>query len=297
MKVFGKMTRSCVLILSLLWLSACGSATQSPANNELTQVRLMSYNLWYANSNRHLWSLRKDKLVASILQAQPDLLGLQEADGPWMAELPKLLTDYAFVGVGRDDGKTSGEYSAIFYLKQKFELLDSGTFWLSDTPNTPSFGWGASNRRICTWAYLRNTETGEVIAHFNTHLDHESQQARHEGLALIQEKISASPYPVVLSGDLNFQQGSALYQELENSLLTDSKVAAKQSIGAATFNRLQPKARELGKVIDFIFVQQSAFHVSKYQVLTDAEFEHEAQHLPVSDHYPVVADLIMLRQE
>lgn len=294
MQVVVQLAKYCLIVISLT-LAACGDSSQSLPNHELTQLKLMSYNLRYASSDLDVWLLRKDKLIQSIRESKPDVLGIQEADGPWMGELTSSLTHYAYVGVGRDDGKTAGEYAAIFYLKQKFELLESGTFWLSETPDIPSFGWGANNRRICTYAYLKNRQTGEVTAHFNTHLDHQSQLAREQGMALIASRIASSPYPVVLTGDLNTPEGSELYQNITSGLLIDSKVAAKNSHSAGTFNYFLPQGWDLGIVIDYILVQPSAFHVANYQVLTDAAFEYQGQLLPLSDHFPVVVDLIVLK--
>jgi len=283
-----------VLICSILMIAGCSDSSSSPEDTTtLTALRVMSYNLRYASSDTTAWALRRPVVVGAINDVKPDLLGVQEADELWMEALPGLLTDYAYVGVGRDDGVAAGEFSAIFYLKEKYEVFDSGTFWLSEIPDEPSFGWGANNRRICTYAYIMDRATGEVFVHFNTHLDHESEPARVNGTALILETINSSPYPVILTGDFNFPEGTATYQTITSSGLADTKHAAATTMDHGTINFFAPNSPDFGLVIDFIFAQEDAFDVSTYQVLTSYEFDDNGERIPASDHYPVVADLLL----
>lgn len=248
----------------------------------------MSYNLRYGDLGLIVEeNTRKDPLVASINAHRPDFLGVQEANEPWMEILPVELSDYDFVGVGRDDGDSSGERSAIFFLKDRWEVLESGTFWLSPTPEEPSFGWGANNRRLCTWAYLRNRVTGELVAPFNTHLDHESAEARVNGIALILERVARSPYPVVLTGDFNFPEGTSLYESVQETDLVDTKVLAAEVEAYGTINFFMPNTGDLGLVIDYVFVQEAYFSVTRYEV----DYSQEHNGIPVSDHYPVIAHI------
>jgi len=248
----------------------------------------MSYNLRYGDSGLLVEEdSRKYPLAESINQHKPDFLGVQEANEPWIEVLADLLPDYDFVGVGRDDGFASGERAAIYYLRDKWAVLDSGDFWLSTTPEVPSYGWGANHRRICTWAFFQNLVSGEVVAHFNTHLDHESEEARINGTRLILDRVAQPPYPVIFTGDLNFVEGSDLYQEIQITSLSDSKFLAVLQLPYGTVNYFLPNIGDLGIVIDFVFVQPEYFDVSRYEV----DYSRKIGGVAVSDHYPVIVDL------
>lgn len=279
--------------LLLLGLSACLDSSDNEGPREATTLKVMSYNLRYGDNGLLVEdNTRKTPLIASIKQHKPDFLGVQEANEPWMQILPEALSDYAYVGVGRDDGKAAGEHAAIFYRKDKYDVLESGTFWLSDTPEEPSYGWGANHRRICTWAYFRNLKTGEIIAHFNTHLDHQVEEARVNGVALILDRLQRSPYPVVLSGDFNFLEGTNQYKVIESADMLDTKHTAAISEPYGTFNFFKENDRDYNIVIDIIFSQKDEFSVKSYRVDHSAEFNG----LPVSDHYPVIAELELTYQ-
>lgn len=195
------------VVLSIIWYVFHIPNVKDVPNIENGQIRVMSYNLRYGWSDYDEWIKRKDLLVEQILEYKPDSIGIQEGDDLWMSEdegLPKLLEGYDYVGVGRDDGKTSGEYAAVFYLKDKYEVINSGNFWLSETPELPSIGWDAVAYRICTWVTLRDKETGDTYTHYNTHLDHKGERARTESTSLIIEKVLSSTTPAVITGDFNF---------------------------------------------------------------------------------------------
>lgn len=253
------------------------------------RVKVMSYNLRYGDESLDQEDSRQVNLLASIHHHRPDLLGVQEANEPWMEILPRELKDYAYVGVGRDDGVAAGERSAIFYLADKFEVIETGTFWLSETPEEPSFGWGATNRRVCTWAYLRNRFTGTVTAHFNTHLDHEVHEARVKGMAIILDRIAQSPHPVILTGDFNIIEGSELYETVEATKLSDTKHSAAESRPYSTMNWFIPD-EETAWVIDYVFAEEGRFDVLRYEV--DHTWRYDGK--PVSDHYPVLAELALV---
>ncbi|SHK53421.1 endonuclease/exonuclease/phosphatase family protein [Paramaledivibacter caminithermalis] len=247
------------------------------------------------------WSVRRwvgfyaYKLIKQILKYKPDSLGIQEGDYGWMNEhdgLPALLEGYSYVGVGRDDGKTLGEYAAIFYLKEKYDIIDSGTFWISETPDTPSMGWDAVANRICTWAILKNKENGEVYTHFNTHLDHVGKQARTEGVKLLIDKISKCQTPFVLTGDFNFMKDSKDYKTIiESDLLLDSKLVAEDTMSHGTINWFLPFNFKYLKPIDFCFVSKDHIKVYKYRV----DNSYWADGHPVSDHYPIIVDFELIK--
>lgn len=193
------------------------------------------------------------------------------------------MTYYDFVGVGRDDGKDKGEYSAIFYKKDKFKVLESATFWLSETPDKAGMGWDAACNRICTYALFKHRESKQKFWMFNTHFDHIGVEARKNSTILIVEKIdeiNTERYPVILTGDFNMEPNNENIKFLLNNL-RDSKTISKNKFGPdVTFNGFyfdQP----VNKRIDYIFVSNS-ISVNKYAVLSDSwDLKYPSDHFPV----------------
>ena len=249
--------------------------------------RFMTYNLRYSASDYDEWYERRDEIVSLIENYEPDSIGMQEADWGWMDFLPSELDNYSYVGVGRDDGESEGEFAPIFYLTEKFNLLENGTFWLSDTPDEPSYGWDAVCRRICTYAILENRDTGEVFAHFNTHLDHEGEIAREKGAELIINKTMEMEYPVILTGDMNFLEGTKVYDIIEKSNLSDTKFLTDITMAWGTMNYFTNYHFRFIPPIDFIFVTDESIHVDRYEVL----YQHRYNGKPLSDHFPVFSDI------
>ena len=142
-------------------------------------LRVMSFNIRCTNVGSASWEDRIGIVSQTMLDSEADSIGVQEATPEWMATLKNTVSEkYAYVGVARDDGANEGEYSAIFYLKDKYDVIDSGTFWLSKTPEKPSLGWDAACKRICTWVHLNDKESGEEYVHMNSHFDHIGIAAR-----------------------------------------------------------------------------------------------------------------------
>ena len=154
-------------------------------------MEIMTYNIKYANENdgENSWSNRKDFITNQLKFYEPDAFGVQEAVKQQMDYFKDHLDGYDYVGVGRDDGKEGGEYSAIFYKKSRLKVLKHDTFWLSETPQKPSKGWDAAYPRICTYALFEDQQTGEKFWYFNTHFDHIGDKARKESAKLIWKKI------------------------------------------------------------------------------------------------------------
>lgn len=245
-----------------------------------------SYNIRYNNPGDSLnaWPLRKEVVRRLINFHEIDLLGVQEALHDQILDLAEIKR-FAWVGVGRDDGKTKGEYSAIFYDKTVFEAIESGTFWLSPTPDRVSKGWDADLERICTWAKFRHIASGQVFFHFNTHFDHRGEQARQESAKLLVAKATemAGSLPTLITGDFNALPASIAIQRMTASFIDSKSVSKLAPYGPEgttnSFDYLHP----LDKRIDYIFVSR-AVKVLKYGVLTD----HYDRRYP-SDHLPVVA--------
>lgn len=255
-------------------------------NLKAQEVSLMTYNikLDYPKEGDNSWENRKPMLLGQIQFYEPDILGVQEAMPNQMNDLDSLLTNYKFVGVGRDDGKNEGEYSAIFYNHNKMEVLESATFWLSKTPSKVSKGWDANYNRVCTYGLFQNKLTGKKFWVFNTHFDHVGITARVESAKLIIQKIKEinnDSFPVVLMGDFNMDETHESIQ-LINHYLNDSKAISKSTpFGpSGTFNGFhfnQPVVER----IDYIFLS-SEIKVDKYAVLSDSnECKYPSDHLPV----------------
>lgn len=252
-------------------------------------LRIMTFNVRYSNVGKETREDRVDIVSKTILDSEADSVGVQEATPEWMDDFKETLSEkYAYVGVGRDDGDNEGEYSAIFYLKDKYTVEDSGTFWLSETPEKVSVGWDAACTRICTWAILVNKKTGEKYVHLNSHFDHVGVEARKNSVDMIVEKAKEyADLPVVFTADMNVKQGSVDYMSFVNSgILDDTKFIAPDTMDYLTYHDTKPYALQ-DWIIDYVMINDK-FDALSYKVVTegiDGRF--------VSDHYPVYADIVI----
>ncbi|MGN0527341.1 MAG: endonuclease/exonuclease/phosphatase family protein [Acutalibacteraceae bacterium] len=250
-------------------------------------VRAMTFNVRCTNVGKASMYERIDIVSDTILNSEADSIGIQEATPSWMRALKNTVDDkYAFVGEGRDGGD-SGEYSAILYLKDKYNLVDSGTFWLSQTPDVPSKSWDAAFNRICTWAILENKETHGKYIHINSHFDHIGEEARAQSVKMILEKANEyKDLPVVFTADMNVCEGTENYlQFTSDGGLTDTKYIAENTMEFCTFHNLDPLGENEGNVIDYVMVNEF-WGAKEYRVVTagiDGAY--------VSDHFPVYADI------
>ena len=249
------------------------------------ELSVMTYNikLDYPKEGENSWINRKPFFINQIKFYEPDIFGVQEAMPNQMKDIDSLLPKYSFVGVGRDDGKDEGEYSAIFYNKEKMNVLKSSTFWLSETPDQVSMGWDAVCNRICTYALFEDKTSGKRFWMFNTHFDHVGVEARKNSATLIIQKIkeiNAETLPVILSGDFNMEDTHESIQFIEQHL-KDSKSIAKVVFGPlGTFNNFEFD-KPVTRRIDFIFVSPE-ISVEKYAVLSDSwDCKYPSDHLPV----------------
>lgn len=281
------------------------------------ELYVCTYNVRYKNSGDtdagNGWNTRRTYLINLVNFQQPDLLGVQEAVNAQMTDIASGLKDYAYIGVGRNDGGTSGEYSAIFYRKERMTVLDHGDFWLSDTPYKPSKGFpskggGTSYYRICTWGKFFDKLTGTVVYHFNTHMDLDETN-RQQSYYLIKQKIqeiASTTAPVIVTGDYNAVQTGDSYKLFLNSgFLYDCYARSKQKFmtngtcpgfNANTYSTVSGELRR----IDHIFVTK-AFNVEHYGVLNPCYYStsgtadyHERAY---SDHSPVCAKLSIRNPE
>ncbi|RIK85860.1 MAG: endonuclease [Planctomycetota bacterium] len=274
-------TRAAVLLL--LVLARPLAAAAEPLN-------VMTFNIRYgtAPDGENAWPHRRELVVAVIKQAAPDLLGLQEALRAQLDELDDALDGYARIGVGRQaDG--DGEYSAIYYRSSRFDLQDAGTFWLSETPETPgSTTWGNTLPRICTWARLFDRTSGQRILYLNTHWDHQSQPARLQSAKLMARRLAEldrDDCAVIVSGDLNAAPDNpATTSLLEEAHLRDSfALVHPDATEVGTFNGFG-QARLAGK-IDYVLVNDRCT-VSSAEIIRTKQGDRYP-----SDHFPVTATI------
>lgn len=265
-----------------------GQAIVPEKTPELTpgcDVRVVQFNLRSTGLGKTSVAYRAPRLVAQLKEINADSMGFQEASIDWMLYLTEHLEGYDFVGVGRTDGKLLGEFSPIFYRSDKYTLVDSGTFWLSKTPDKAgSKNWGSQNIRICTWALLENIETGERYAHLNTHLDHISSEARRNQMVLVTEKAEEyiGTYPVVLTGDMNDVADSDMYN-IATEKLKDSRLCAAVTDDKNTFHNygsIVPKG-----LIDYVFVSEDV--TPEVYCVIDTKINGDY----LSDHYGIYVDM------
>lgn len=259
------------LIYGLLVLVAAAcTSPQKPA-----EMNVATYNLRLSNLGDSLqgdgWGQRAPYVAKLIQYHEFDIFGTQEGKHHQLEDLKAMMPEYEYIGVGRDDGAQGGEYAAIFYKPERFELLDSGNFWLSEDTTQPNKGWDAECIRVCTWGKFLDKLSGNTFVHFNLHMDHIGVVARAESAKLILEKIKAFPekLPVMLSGDFNVDQLNESYLLLQNSgILSDAYTTADMVYANnGTFNAFQPDAMTEER-IDHIFLSPE-FKVKKYGILTD----------------------------
>lgn len=252
-----------------------------------------SYNLRFDNKN-DIGNLWQDRLpfVANLIRYHDfDVFGTQEALPHQLEDVVKALPQYARYGKGRDDGSDKGEHSAVFYKKDKFLLLQSGDFWLSETPDKPGLGWDATCcNRICSWVYLQDKKSKKKFYFFNVHFDHEGKVARLESSKLILQKIKeiAKGAPAILTGDFNADRKTEPYQIIANSGIVrdtynDVQYPYENNSSFSGFKR-DFKSTD---IIDHIFVTQQ-WKATKWGVLTDTYFGK----FP-SDHFPVAVVLTL----
>ena len=295
------------LILLLAGTAACRKnqppKAVSVAQDGRLELRLMSFNIRYENDgdvDSRSWQKRIVGSVRMIREETPDIIGVQEALHGQAADLWVSLPDYEFYGEGRDDGKRAGEYAGIFYRRNRFEVdpIDCGTFWLSDTPETPgSKTWGNEIPRVATWLRLVDRSSGRGFYVFNTHWDHRNQPSRERAALLLARRIETRrqpAQPVVLLGDFNAVENNPAVAYLSGRRV---KLAGREELWQQplinTFDPSESARTTLhfwkgsrGGVlkVDHILVSQEA------QVLS-ATIRDKDEPM-VSDHFPVTARVV-----
>jgi endonuclease/exonuclease/phosphatase family metal-dependent hydrolase len=294
------------LLLVAAALPACARSTASvgtstSAHADAPPLRVMTFNIRYDNPEDgvNAWPNRRDRVAGLVRFHGADAIGVQEAEAHMLRELDVRLPGFARVGVGRTDGREEGEFSAILYRTARLELLASGTFWLSPTPEVVgSKGWDAAIERIATWARFRDRASGCTYVHLNTHFDHIGERAREESARLIRMQLSSlasgNPgMPVVVTGDLNVPPTSTAYRTLTRDTiagaiapLADAFVATRTPHYGPTATWTEFKAIEPGQRIDYVLVSPGVA-VEAHGILSDRWDDR----FP-SDHLPVLAVVV-----
>ncbi|MBO7469569.1 MAG: endonuclease/exonuclease/phosphatase family protein [Bacteroidales bacterium] len=281
-----------------------------------------SYNIRYKNRNDSLngnvWTKRCQVICDQVNFMNPLIFGTQEVLYNQLQDLQQGLDGYDYIGIGRDDGERGGEHEAIFYKKDQLTLLDSGNFWLSETPEKPGLGWDAACIRICTWGKFqvnaKKKKDRTTFYFFNLHMDHVGVVARREAAKLVVARIQeiANDARVILTGDFNVDQTNEIYNIFTDSgLLKDSYETARIRFAEnGTFNAFKTEYFTTSR-IDHVFVSP-AITVEAYGVLTNSYwtknqisdealkasdapqeiwFSNTTRRNP-SDHYPVFVKIV-----
>ncbi len=278
---------------------------QSESPHEI--LRLMSFNIRYgsADDGANSWEHRRDQVGQLITWEAPHLIGVQEAERFQLDELLARINGYAEIGEGRSGG-IFGEYSPILYRVDRLQVIDSGTFWLSDTPEvTGSTTWGNDLPRICTWAQFRDLGTGACFYHFNTHLDHANQYAREKSIRLITQRISSradTTCAYLLTGDFNASEDNIVIQYARSLGQIDNATATSDGASMTdVFRQRHPSAADTGTIhrftgnrdsenrIDYLFLSPQWKH-------SDARTLHDNENGSYpSDHFPITAELLLFK--
>jgi endonuclease/exonuclease/phosphatase family metal-dependent hydrolase len=279
-----------LILLGLIVLTGSGSFLNTFGQTKKdTPLNIITYNIRMntPSDGENAWPLRKDKVIGLLRFHKADIFNVQEALPEQMDDLTAGFPDFDHVGVGRDDGKREGEHMAIFFRKSRFEKLEDGMFWLSETPDRPGFGWDAACNRTCTWIKLKDKITKKSFYVFDTHLDHRGVKAREEGVKLILSRmpeINKENLPLIFTGDFNLVKSSQPIQAILAVLADAHDITVTPPYGPeGTSGGFAVRAN--GRTIDFIFVNQ------KVQVLRQGVLSDSFNMFYPSDHLPVLAEV------
>ena len=235
------------------------------------------------------WTERREVMCDLVAFTAFDIFGAQEVCHDQLEYMLERLPEYDYIGVARDDGKKKGEYSPVFYRRDRFELLDSGTFWLSETPNEVSKGWDGACRRVCSWAYLQRKSDKARFYFLSTHLDHKGKEAQKEGMKLIVKKFkeyNPDGFVQFLTGDLNVKSDNEALDVLKDYMVNTRSAAPKDKTdNDRTYNGFSTSG---GSVIDHVYCTKG-MEVVEYHTIDENYGSAEY----VSDHYPIYAIIKM----
>jgi len=269
--------------LTLLFVFVGASLVAQP-------LKVMTYNIRYDNPGDGVnqWNNRMENVFALLKKYDPDIVGVQEALYHQLEDIADNLEGYEYFGVGRDDGKQKGEFSAVFVRKDRFTVLNQNTFWLSKTPEVPgSKSWDAAITRVVTWGRLQDNRNQKVFVMINTHFDHIGIESRRNSAALLKDSAASigKNLPVIITGDLNFTRDKPPYEVmLDPSAIRLIDAAPSDTPGTSCGFMVNARACN---AIDYIF-HSPQWKPSDYQVIQD----HDGEYYP-SDHLPVMVTLTL----
>lgn len=288
--------KKCLFVFLILLLASGSYGRQKKETREIP-VQVMTYNIRMDNrgDGNNQWKYRRDYAAALIRFYSPDLFGAQEVLHNQLTDLQERLPGYAFIGVGREDGKTKGEYTPVFYKTDRFKLIDSGNFWLAEDKHAVGKkGWDAACERVATWGIFEDLKTGKRFFFLNTHLDHMGKTARHRGAELILEETDRlrGDYPALVTGDFNAVPGDdpirVLTDPADRRHLVDSRSQAAVRYGPeGTFHNFGRIPFERRERIDYIFFK-GKMRVGRSGILAESMGA-----LYPSDHHPVLAAFVL----
>ncbi len=275
------------LVLPLLlcaFAPSCNKVEEKTDPETDHTLKVMSFNMRYGEGDEgeHSWDNRKEGAAAMINAQSPDVFGVQEPYYYQIQDMEAACPDYKSVGVGRLDGVHNAEHQSIFYKTSRVEVLDWGTFWLSDTPRIPSLGWDGACTRSTTWALMKDKQADRNFFFVNTHLDHVGAVAREKGLALIIQKIESMNtrgYPYVLTGDFNMEITDPAFDQLK-AKMTNARESAAASDDSPTYHGWGTAST----TIDFIWYNGYS-ECLEFSTVKDGYCGTQY----ISDHYPVYA--------
>lgn len=283
-----------VFLSLLIFLASINVAFAKHSDNEMN---VMSFNIRMSTKSdgANWWEYRKDIAANVIKFYDVDIVGAQEVLHNQLTDLLDRLPNYDYVGVGREDGKTKGEYSPILYRKDRFSVLKSGNFWLAEDMNAVGKkGWDAACERVATWAILKDRKSGKKFFFLNTHLDHMGQVARHEGASLVLEQVHqlAGNLPVIVTGDFNAiptdDPIKVLTNEKDPRHLIHTRSLAPLRYGPEwTFHSFGRLSLDKRSWLDYIFIKGD-IKVLRHGVLAESQDE-----LYPSDHCPVISRILV----
>lgn len=273
--------------LTLLCLSFFSALLGVHIDCGAQEINVMSYNIRYASPNDgpNLWQKRKDEMINILRKIKPNVIGLQEVVHTQLIDIKEGMNEYSFLGVGREDGKKKGEYSPIFYNNKELKLLESNTFWLSETPDQISVGWDAALERVCSYARFFQIKSGKEFWVFNTHFDHIGNLARANAVELILSKIkylNKTEIPVIITGDFNLEPQEEPIKIIQSFFQDVQENLSKEAPNYGTFTGFNVKTFGERR-IDYIF--QKGFDL----IHADHPWLKTKDKLWVSDHHPVLA--------
>lgn len=276
--------------LVCLFLFLLQAQTKLPAKEKM-ELKLMSYNIRFVNSKDtgvYAWKSRREANIKMFKKVKPDVFGIQEPTPEAISYLKKHLLQYD--SYGRCGKKVTDRVPTIFWLRDRFELLDCGHFWVSDTPEVISKGWDAMHYRPTSWVKLRECATGKEFYYFNTHLDHKGSEAKKNGVRVNVEqmqKIAGNDAVVFISGDMNIQRhkNNGYFLNPYYDWMKGARESARHSTAAPTFNGFKDEKKKAA-YLDYIFYRGNDVKARRFKVCDEKGYGVKY----ISDHYPIVCE-------